>query len=205
MKIKVRWRLLIGVLAAVVVLVASVRSAGAGIYRLAGSSMAPGLDVGDLVLVNKVAYGLKAPFTEQRLFQWSDPRRGDVVLVSIPTAEGGTMPAFKRIVGLAGDVVEIRGGRLLINGTEARYQAGDPVGAEGGRHQIETLAGLSYPVLLAEGACDDFAPAVVPQGHYFLLGDSRGNSRDSRHFGPLSRRSIHGRISAVLSRAGAQP
>lgn len=211
MRIKLRWNLLIAVLAAVVVL-ASVRSAGAGVYRLAGESMAPGLHVGDVVLVNKAAYDLRVPFTEQILLGWFDPLWGDVVLASVPGLDGGTMPAFKRVVGLAGDVVEIRDCRLIVNGRATRYEptdrralSGVRPGEERSRYEIETFAGRSYPVLLAgDGACDAFGPSAVPEGRYFLLGDSRFNSRDSRHFRSLDRGSIQGRIAAVLSRVEAK-
>jgi signal peptidase I len=209
MKIRKRWKLLIAVLATMVVLV-SVRSAGAGVYRLAGESMAPGLHVGDMVLVNKLAYDLKVPFTEQALVGWSDPLRGDVVLVFVPAPDGGTMPAFKRVIGVSGDVVEVRDCRLIVNGRQASYEPADPAavrrgwpGRKGERLEIETFAGRSYPVQLADGACEGFGPSVVPRRRYFLLGDSRFNSRDSRSFGPLRRDSIQGRIAAVLSQVAA--
>src|SRR5438445_6448997 len=100
-------------IAAAVVALLSVRSSVAGVYRVAGPSDAPTLVWGERVVVNHAAYGLRVPLAGWRVIEWSSPGPGDMVLVKIP---GSSSPAFKRVVAVAGDTVELRENRLIVNG-----------------------------------------------------------------------------------------
>ena len=163
-------------------------------------SMTPTLLPGDLVWVNKLAYDLKIPFTTRHLAEWGDPRRGDVAVFYSP-ADG--IRLVKRVIGLPGDVVEARGDRLWINGEPVDYAllpagAGDP-----GRNALvveEALAGRPHPVQVLPGrrALRTFGPVPVPAGCYFMMGDNRDDSHDSRFFGCVPRASIIGRASTVI-------
>ncbi len=182
---------------------------GIGLYRLAGESMAPGLHAGDLVVVNKAAYGLVLPFKNQVILGWGKPKLGDVVLVSQPrldSADDSGRIAFKRVVGRPGDRVQISRGRLVLNGKPVRYQLISPRSVrewpaeKGAQYEVETFEGSSHQVAFSVpgGRQAPSGMLTVPPEHYFLLGDSRDNSEDSRTLGPIPRDRILGRLGGVL-------
>lgn len=189
-------------------LLVAVAVLGIGIYRLGGESMAPGLHTGDLVLVNKLAYGVVMPFRDRAVVSWRGPRRGDVVLASLPRPKGDLI-AFKRVVGVPGDRVEVRWGRLTVNGEPATYQVLHPLtvrkwpGEEKAQPEAETFDGRSHQVIFGVlgGPPAPSGMTTVPPGQYFVLGDSRDNSEDSRLFGPLPSERILGRLAGVLWKA----
>ncbi len=169
-------------------------------------SMAPTILEGDVVWVNKLAYGLRLPLTQLHLAQWADPRRGDIVVVLSP--RDGTR-LVKRVVGVPGDTLAMSENRLELNGRKLGYvSAGADFGAAIARKlrsfaffAEENLDGVVHPVMGLKGvgtAQRNFAPVVVPAGHYFLMGDSRDNSLDSRSFGFASREAILGKAEGVL-------
>lgn len=183
-----------------------------GVFRTAladwnpipSESMHPTLLDGDVVLVNRVAYDLKLPLTDIAIAHLGDPQRGDVVTFHSP-ANGDRL--IKRLVGIPGDVVELRGDRLLVNAVEARYDhliayrephdyAGTTVAVKstesigGRRHEIQFMPELA--------ARRDFGPVIVPAGNYFFLGDNRDDSGDSRYIGFVPRRLLIGRAHHVL-------
>jgi len=181
-----------------------------GVFRTAiadwnpvpSGSMRPTILEGDVVLVNRLAYDAKLPLTDIRLLPIAEPQRGDVLTFSSP-ADGSRL--IKRLVAGPGDRVEMRGNVLSINGQAAVYQPGDtvlePVGAWvlGARRSTEQIAGGSRQVQTLEGIQPhDFGPLRVPAGHYFMLGDNRDNSADSRVFGPVPRRLLIGRAHHIL-------
>lgn len=178
---------------------------GIGIYRLAGESMAPGLHAGDLVLVNKAAYGLVLPFKNQVILGWNRPKLGDVVLVYLPRPDGDRI-AFKRVVGRPGDRVQVSQGRLVLNGKPARYQLISPRAVrdwpaeKGAQYQVESFEGRSHQLAFNVPGGEQAPSGLlsVPPEHYFLLGDSRDNSEDSRTLGPVPRDRILGRLGGVL-------
>ncbi len=167
-------------------------------------SMRPTILEGDVVFVDRLAYDFKVPFTDLSLARIGEPRRGDIVTFSSP--QDGTR-LIKRIVGLPGDVVEMRDDVLLVNGRAATYR---PLSS--GRESlgygfevdstraIETGAGGPHAVqFLADVAARrSFAPVVVAANHYFMLGDNRDNSEDSRYIGTVPRRLLIGRAQRVL-------
>lgn len=167
-------------------------------------SMKPTILEGDLVLVNKLAYDLKVPFTYLRLAQWDNPERGDIVVFFSPY--DGTR-LVKRVIGLPGDTLEMRDNVLLLNGEVMDYE---PLNSalfsseiyEDARAVIaqERNGDKSHLVmgLPSRAAIRSFPRLVVPDGKYFVMGDSRDNSFDSRYFGFVERKRIVGRSRQVL-------
>ena len=183
---------------------ALLRTAVADWNPIPSGSMRPTLLEGDVVLVNRLAYDLKLPLTDVVLLPLGEPQRGDVVTLSSPA--GGTR-LIKRIVGLPGDRIAMRAEVLILNGQPARYADPRTVGETlapgwvvGAVRATETLEGREHAVqfLPSTPARRDFAEITVPAGHYFLLGDNRDNSEDSRFIGTVPRQKLIGRAHHVL-------
>jgi len=189
-----------------VILVSILTPTFAGVYKVAGPSMAPSLFWNDLVLVNKGAYDVHLPFTFKRVFKWSNPEIGDIVLFQVPHE---SYIAFKRVVAGPGDRIEMRGNRLLVNGIAAEYTAFDSSllasvadsNKLGQRMEEERFGSQTRIITYTPGKKDNFGEVRVPDGDYFLLGDNRDNSNDSRYFGPLPREQIVGKMCLVLKSA----
>jgi len=183
-----------------------------GVFRTAiadwnpipSGSMRPTLLEGDVVFVNRLAYNIKVPLTDIVVAPLGDPQRGDIVTFSSP--RDGTR-LIKRIVGVPGDRVEMHGDKLTVNGVAAQYDdtwsAPDPVAP--GReleslHATEHLAGSERAVqfLPQVHARRDMAPLTVPPGTYFMLGDNRDNSEDSRYIGVVPRALLIGKANHIL-------
>ena len=185
----------------------SIRSSLADWNDVPSGSMKPTILEGDRVYVNKLAYDLKVPFTTWHLLKWANPRRGEIVVFYSPY-DGKRL--VKRVIGVPGDVVELRADALILNGRPVQYTALDGASfphlasAERTSHMFATeqLPGRSHAVAVwpAVPARRDFGPFKVPPGQYFMMGDNRDDSFDSRYYGPVDRKRIVGRASmAVLS------
>jgi signal peptidase I len=180
------------------------RSAFADWMLVPTGSMNPTIVEGDRILVNKMAYGLRIPFTMTRLTDGEDPRRGDIVIFPSPK-DGVTL--VKRVVGLPGETVEMRDERLFIDGDAIDYSASSaddsdlPQATRAHQHEIvtEKLAAQTHPIMTLPDrpAARTFRPVKVPDGEYLVLGDNRDNSEDSRYIGFIPRDSIYGRAFGV--------
>jgi signal peptidase I len=169
-------------------------------------SMKPTILEGDVVAVNKLAYDLKVPFTLQRLAQWADPMRGDVVVCFSPEDQ---VRLVKRVVGVPGDTIELRNNVLFLNGVRAEYQpvSGEdlPYVTKADRETAvfasESVEGRSHEVMAYPGGFAShrsFRSVTLGAREYFLMGDNRDNSKDSRFFGVVAREQIVGRATAVV-------
>lgn len=179
--------------------VTSLRSALADWNDVPTGSMKPTIEEGDRVVVNKLAYDLKIPFTTIELLKWGDPQRGDIVVLFSPV--DGTR-LVKRVVGIPGDRIEMRDNELFINGHAARWrELGSEIDREQGSTVLveETLGGRSHEVMFTPEipAVRSFGPVTVPPGLYFVMGDNRDNSNDSRYIGLIARKRIVGKATAV--------
>ena len=165
-------------------------------FKIPSASMEPTLLKGDYVLLNKTTYLEHAPAV------------GDVVIFVYPNDR--RVSYMKRIVALPGQTVEVKNGRLLIDGVACEYGEAPPAFLEHlpeslrGRVRLERNGPVSYPVLPGpeEGETANFPETVVPNGHCFVLGDNRGESRDSRRFGPTPLADVKGRVEYIYFPAG---
>ncbi|MAA93221.1 MULTISPECIES: signal peptidase I [unclassified Arsukibacterium] len=179
------------------------RSAVADWNDVPSGSMQPTIEIGDRILVNKMAYDVRLPFSTVSLFKLADPKRGDIVIFASEAAENRLV---KRVVGMPGDVVAMRQNVLTINGRQLAYhQAEEATEKQAATLSSEVLlteqlGSVAHPVKLAplSSVLADFAPVQVPAGHYLVLGDNRDNSADSRVIGFVPRHEIVGRAGKVL-------
>jgi signal peptidase I len=167
-------------------------------------SMKPTIMEGDLVTVNKLAYDFKIPFTLTRLAAWDEPARGEIVVFFAPDTG---IRLVKRIVAGPGDTIEMRSEVLYLNGQRLSYTfvPEHDFASEVYEDPQPIVAKEQYPsrthwvmTLPSRGALRSFGPITVPPGQYFMMGDSRDNSHDSRFFGLVDRHQIVGRASRVL-------
>lgn len=189
----------IRVFALMILIVSSLRSALADWNDVPTGSMKPTIQEGDRVVVNKLAYDLKIPFTTIDIFKWGNPKRGDIVVLFSP--RDGTR-LVKRVVAIPGDKVEMRDNQLFVNGQLAKQSPITFVSSEdqGPAYVLdEDLYGHMHKIMISPeiGATRSFGPLVVPAEHYFVLGDNRDNSNDSRYIGFIERRRIVGEAVAV--------
>jgi signal peptidase I len=158
-------------------------------FTIPSGSMIPTLLVGDFILVNKFVYGLRLPITGTLLLPLGAPQRGDVIVFRYP--DDPSQDFIKRVVALPGERVEIRGGRPFVNGQPldriekgafTYYDVENSRPARAQRACERARDDLVYPVLQhpGMGVANDRGPWVVPEGAYFMMGDNRDNSRDSR-------------------------
>lgn len=173
------------------------KSAIADLSSISGASMLPTLLDGDKVWVNKLAYDVKIPFTGISLARISDPVRGDIVIIDSKKADKRLV---KRIVGIPGDTIYMQNNALVINGVAANYEI---LSRDDDALIIwEELPDKSHRARLSRHfisrSSRSYGPKVVPAGQYFVLGDNRDNSADSRVYSFIPREEIIGRSSSVV-------
>ena len=199
------WREWIRPLALPLLLVTAAKSALADINYVPSGSMKPTILEGDVVFINKLAYDLRVPFTTVRLAHWAEPAQGDIVVCFAP--DDGTR-LVKRIVARPGDTVELRNDLLFLNGVRQSYallpatvtRDLEPAERTAAIFAREALGAHPHAVMALPGrpALRDFGPVRVPAGHFFMMGDNRDNSRDSRYFGFMPRAEIIGEAKGVF-------
>jgi signal peptidase I len=166
-------------------------------FQIPSSSMVPTLEVGDYILVNKFTYGIRLPVVRTKVLNINEPQRGDV-MVFFPPHMNDTY-YIKRVIGLPGDTISYRNKRLFLNGKPVPTQSLAVVPQAQGRVELglETLGTephLMQDDLMRPGR--DFTLVVEP-GHYFMMGDNRDNSSDSRVWGQVPERDIVGKAFAI--------
>lgn len=168
------------------------RSSLADHYFVPTGSMIPSVEIGDRLIVNKLAYAVRIPFSDLVLASWQGPARGDVVVLRSP--ENG-ITLLKRVAAVPGDEVAVMDGHLWINGNSV------PV-ARDGSQLLEWLGPSAHPVRLTSGGGPNYGPVRLGPEEYLMLGDNRGESHDGRSFGLVERRAILGKALGVFMRDG---
>lgn len=166
-------------------------------FQIPSSSMVPTLEVGDYILVNKYTYGLRLPVLRDKVIDIGAPQRGEVMVFFPP--HQNTTYYIKRVIGTPGDLIEYRNKRLWVNGEEApvEWLAAVPNGRSRVHKGIQTNGDANHlmQIDMLRGA-RDFSVRVKP-GHYFMMGDNRDNSSDSRVWGQVPERDIVGKAVAI--------
>ncbi len=161
-------------LAIALVLALIIRTFVVQAFKIPSESMLETLQVGDHLLVSKFSYGVKWPFSDDYAITASDPEYGDVVVFKYP--KDPSLDYIKRIVGLPGDVIEMRDKVFFRNGEAVEED-----------YILKGNPSAIFPIR------DNFGPFTVPEGQYFVMGDNRDNSQDSRFWGTVEKSAIHGK------------
>lgn len=167
-------------------------------FRIPSGSMMPTLLIGDFILVNKFTYGIRLPVINKKIIANNEPERGDIVVFRFP--KDPHIDYIKRVVGLPGDRVAYYNKQVYINGKRmkqidlGRYQGiGQGRNMSGAELLLEDLTGLEHEILTQQGSPAIDGVYVVPQGHYFVMGDNRDNSNDSRYWGTVPEQNLVGK------------
>ncbi len=170
-------------------------------FRIPSGSMIPTLHIGDFILVNKFTYGLRLPVSHTKILDLGEPERGDVVVFRYP--RNPELDYIKRVIGVPGDHVEFRDKKILINGVEPSYEEVGPYD-DGSNPRMgkpvrfhEDLLGVKHDILINPGRRNVSGEVVVPEGHYFVMGDNRDNSNDGRFWGFVPEENLVGRAMVI--------
>jgi len=165
-------------------------------FQIPSSSMVPTLEVGDYILVNKFTYGIRLPVIRNKVLSINEPRRGDV-MVFFPPHMNDTY-FIKRVIGLPGDTVSYRNKQLYVNGERVERVPAAGVGL-GARYRVEweSLGEATHLTQVDTRRPPQDFTAVVKPGHYFMMGDNRDNSSDSRVWGQVPEKDIVGKAFAI--------
>jgi signal peptidase I len=192
-------------------------------FKIPSTSMVPTLLVGDLILVNKFTYGIRLPVLNQKIIDVNDPQRGDVMVFKYP--KDMSQDYIKRVIGVPGDKISYENKRLTVNGKEVSYTAMDDYLDDDRpiyhKQYVEDLTGIQHRILNMDGkrpielaavenfpfreACEygyDKFTCTVPAGNYFMMGDNRDNSADSRYWGFVPNKNIVGKAFFVWMNLG---
>jgi len=179
-------------------------------FRIPSGSMMPTLLVGDFILVNKFAYGLRWPVLNTKFLKLGEPQHGDVVVFRYPGDE--SVDYIKRVVGVPGDQIYYRDKTVYVNGEPAPHlpqpsYVGEGAGAgqTGAQQALEDLDGVQHDILINPRARDlppgcnvlAYGPVTVPDNAYFVMGDNRDNSNDSRCWGFVPEGNLVGKAFAI--------
>jgi len=167
-------------------------------FRIPSGSMMPTLLIGDFILVNKYDYGIRLPVLNSKIIANKTPARGDIIVFRYP--ENPSIPFIKRVVGLPGDHIAYYDKTLYVNGEPMQQTISGPYKAngagmimDGASLRIEDLKDLKHDILVDIERYSSNVEGIVPDGHYFVLGDNRDNSKDSRYWGYVPDSNLIGR------------
>lgn len=173
-------------------------------FKIPSGSMIPTLLIGDFIVVNKFAYGLRLPVLNTKFVSIGDPQRGDVVVFRYPVDPAVNF--IKRLVGLPGDTINYRDKKLFINGelvpaeSQGYYRTDDikcATPAPDAVRVTEALGDVSHDILLHGGSGSRDGQWIVPEGHYFVMGDNRDRSNDSREWGFIPQENFMGKAVGI--------
>lgn len=184
-----------------ILLMSVFRSAVADWYTVPTGSMQPTIQEGDRIVVNKIAYDLRLPFTDVSLLSIDVPQRGEIVVFESVAAD---MRLIKRVVGLPGDVVSMNNEIISINGKVLVYKPSDEKtkvhNSAITSTATEQLGNIEHHINIdqtAHNKLSSFAPVTVPAGHYLVLGDNRRHSSDSRVYGFVPHNELRGKATSI--------
>jgi len=167
-------------------------------FRIPSGSMMPTLLSGDFILVNKFTYGIRLPVLNSKVLALGDPERGDVVVFRYP--KNPSVDYIKRVVGVSGDTISYFGKQVYVNGELAKQTGlgtftttGEGLHMTGADRRMENLAGVEHQILVDRGRASMEGEFIVPEGQYFVMGDNRDNSNDSRVWGFVPDENLVGR------------
>lgn len=167
-------------------------------FRIPSGSMMPTLLIGDFILVNKYAYGVRLPVVNKKIIDIGKPKRGDVAVFRYP--KDPSTDYIKRVIGLPGDRIAYYNKQIFVNGVpmalkdkELYVGIGSGVSHSGVRVKLEKLDGVEHDILLDKNRAMINGEFVVPERHYFVMGDNRDNSNDSRYWGTVPEENLVGR------------
>jgi len=173
-------------------------------FKIPSGSMIPTLLVGDFIVVNKFAYGIRLPVWNKKIFDISEPERGEVVVFRFP--KDPKVNFIKRAVGLPGDTITYRDKELFVNGEKVedaltgRFETTDikcTTPADDAELFDEQLGDVNHKILMHQGSRSRNGQWVVPEGHYFMMGDNRDRSNDSREWGFVPEENLLGRAVGI--------
>lgn len=186
----------------VLLIVLILRSFVAEPFRIPSGSMLPTLEIGDFILVNKFAYGVRLPITHQKIVEVDKPETGDVVVFRYP--QNPKVDYIKRLVGVPGDTVRWDNKELYINGKSVEREAVGEYEARDQHNVIrptfrlkEKLGEVEHDMLVVPGTGGRSGEIVVPEGHYFVMGDNRDMSNDGRMWGLVPEENLVGKALLV--------
>lgn len=183
-----------------ILLMSVFRSAVADWYTVPTGSMLPTIQEGDRIVVNKMAYDLRIPFTGVTLASLDMPQRGDIVVFESKAAD---LRLIKRVIGLPGDVVAMNNEIIQVNGQMLSYKTlakSSDMQTDTITSAIETVGDIQHHIKIDNTASDrlsNFSPVTVPAGHYLVLGDNRRHSADSRVYGFVPHNELRGKATAI--------
>lgn len=173
-------------------------------YKITGASEIPTVLLGDKLIVNNAAYSLKLPYLNTKVLRTGSPKRGDFVVLRLPNDPHLKSVFFKRVMGLPGEMIELRENRVFIDGRAlpvrtleradfAWVPKARPIGTT-----VESEDGHWITYTPDKGEQRNYGPTRLADGQYFLLGDNRDNSYDSRAFGPVPEDIFLGKVVAIF-------